>query len=232
MFPMNRFRIDESFRIESVGFVFMGEMVQGRAKAGMVFEVPEAGHRWPLTIKSVEFACLKDGREKIGLVVLDANCLPGLGVGCTAELREPQPENGDEAIEWHQCSPLPVFVRFHYPSPTGEHPLTMPAVRERYLRQVTNSALVIWRTTDFKRFGVRAGIDEFACRTDDCGRFEFGYTQPAKGAGNIWLCTSKETILSADRFSPDLLTWFKQIASILNQMFPNAVVEKDNGYDA
>jgi hypothetical protein len=56
---MNRFRIDDSFRIASVGFVFVGELVEGSAKAGMVFEVPEAGHRWHLVVKSVEFVRLK-----------------------------------------------------------------------------------------------------------------------------------------------------------------------------
>ena len=89
---MNRFRIDDSFRITSVGFVFVGDVVQGSAKAGMLFEVPEAGHRWQLVVKSVQFVRLDGGKEKIGLVVQDADYLPGLGVGWIAELRQ-QPEN-------------------------------------------------------------------------------------------------------------------------------------------
>lgn len=90
---MNRFRIDDSFRITSVGFVFVGEVVQGSARQGMLFEVPEAGHRWQLVIKSVEFVRLKGGKEKIGLIVKDADYLPGLGVGWTAEVRQPEPDN-------------------------------------------------------------------------------------------------------------------------------------------
>lgn len=94
---MNRFRIDDSFRIESVGFVFVGDIVQGGVKAGMLFEVSEAGHRWQVVVKSVEFVLLRGGKEKIGLVVEDAptRYLPGLGVGWTAELRCPAPNNED-----------------------------------------------------------------------------------------------------------------------------------------
>jgi hypothetical protein len=84
---MNRFLIDDSFRIESRGFAFVGEIVEGNAAAGMTFEVPEAGHRWRLKIKAVEFVRLTGGKEKIGLVVDDDQYLPGLGVGWTAELR-------------------------------------------------------------------------------------------------------------------------------------------------
>ncbi len=53
----------------------------------MVFEVPEAGHRWRLKVKAVEFVRQAAGKDKIGLVVEDDRCLPGLGVGWTAELR-------------------------------------------------------------------------------------------------------------------------------------------------
>ena len=135
-------------------------------------------------------------------------------------------------IEWHRCSPLPIFVRFHYIPPTGEHPLTLPDVRERYSREIRDSALVIWRAAASERFGFRAGIDEFASRTDDFDGFELGYTRPAKGSGSIWLCTGKETVFSTDRFSDDLLVWFRQIATVLSQIFPDAVSEKDHGYDA
>lgn len=90
---MNRFRIDDSFRVTSVGFVFVGEVVEGCAQAGMLFDVPEAGHRWHLMVKAVEFVLLKGGKEKIGLVVQDADYLPGLGVGWTAELHQPGNES-------------------------------------------------------------------------------------------------------------------------------------------
>jgi hypothetical protein len=90
---MNRFRIDDSFRIDSVGFAFVGEIVEGNAASGMTFEVPEAGHRWRLKVKSVEFVRLAGGEEKIGLIVEDDPYLAGLGVGWTAEL---QPPGGDK----------------------------------------------------------------------------------------------------------------------------------------
>ena len=125
--------------------------------------------------------------------------------------------------------PLPVFVRFHYVLPTVGHPLTLLHVRERYLRNVMDSALVIWRVSGSQRFGFRAGIDEFACRTEDFERFELAFTRPAKGPGCIRLCTSRETIFSADRFSDDLLAWLRHIGAVLGQMFPNTVVEKDCG---
>ena len=55
---MNKFRIDDSFRIDSVGFAFVGEIIEGSAAAGMTFEVPEAGHRWRVKVKAVEFVKL------------------------------------------------------------------------------------------------------------------------------------------------------------------------------
>ena len=135
-------------------------------------------------------------------------------------------------IEWHRCSPLPVFVRFHYIPPTGEHPLTLPDIRERYSREIRDSALVIWRASGSGRFGFRAGIDEFASHLDNFGGFELRYTRPAKGSGGISLCVGRETVFSTDRFSDDLLAWFRQINKVLSQIFPEAVSEKDCGYDA
>lgn len=83
---MNRFRIDDSFGIDSVGFAFVGEIIEGNVAAGMTFEVPEAGHRWRVQVKAVEFVRMAGGKEKIGLVVEDDRYLRGLGVGWTAEL--------------------------------------------------------------------------------------------------------------------------------------------------
>jgi hypothetical protein len=59
----------------------------------MTLEVPEAGHRWSLRVKAIEFARYAGGKEKVALVVEDDNFLPGLGVGWTAELR---PDNEGE----------------------------------------------------------------------------------------------------------------------------------------
>jgi len=83
---MNRFRIDDSFSIDSVGFAFVGEIIEGTATAGMTFEVPEAGHRWGMQVRAVEFVRMAGGKEKIGLVVHDDGYLRGLGAGWTAEL--------------------------------------------------------------------------------------------------------------------------------------------------
>jgi len=83
---MNKFRIDDSFRIDSRGFAFIGEIIEGSAAAGMMFDVQEAGHRWRVQVKAVEFVRMAGGKEKIGLVVHDDNYLPGLGAGWTAEL--------------------------------------------------------------------------------------------------------------------------------------------------
>jgi hypothetical protein len=86
---MNRFRIDDAFGIDSVGFAFVGEVIEGSAAVGMTFKVPEAGHWWAMRVKAVEFVLLAGGKEKIGLVVEDDRYLRGLGVGWTAELLAP-----------------------------------------------------------------------------------------------------------------------------------------------
>ena len=85
---MNRFAIEDSFAIEPDKFVFAGRVLEGRAEPRMVFEVPEAGHKWRVIIKAVEFVRKRGGDELLGLVVQDAHYLPGLGVGWTAELHE------------------------------------------------------------------------------------------------------------------------------------------------
>jgi len=54
----------------------------------MFFDVPEAGHKWRVVIKSVEFIRMLGGEERIGLLVSDSDYLRGLGAGWTAELHE------------------------------------------------------------------------------------------------------------------------------------------------
>jgi hypothetical protein len=87
---MTRFRIDDSFTIDRVGFVFAGEILEGTIIPGMSFLVPECGHRWRVVVKSIESILLTGGGEKVGLVVEnpETGYLPGLGVGWTAELIE------------------------------------------------------------------------------------------------------------------------------------------------
>jgi hypothetical protein len=87
---MTRFRIDDSFAIQSVGFVFAGTAIEGDVRSGMIFEIPEAGHRWKMIVKSVEIIRMAGGKEKIGLVVENPSpgYLAGLGVGWTATMTE------------------------------------------------------------------------------------------------------------------------------------------------
>ena len=91
---MARFRIDDSFPIESVGFVFAGEILEGEISSGMSFSVPEAGRTWRIVVKSIEQIRLIGGGEKVGLVVENPTTgyLPGLGVGWTAELKKQDEE--------------------------------------------------------------------------------------------------------------------------------------------
>jgi hypothetical protein len=85
---MTRFAIEDSFALDPDRFVFAGRVLEGRVEHGMIFDVPEAGHRWRLSVQSVEFL-RKAGRDLIGLVVRDDRYLPGWGVGWTTELHEP-----------------------------------------------------------------------------------------------------------------------------------------------
>ncbi len=90
---MNTFLIQESFPIAAKGlFVFVGEVVSGSVEAGMRFEVPEAGHKWPLRVESVERVISVHG-AKVALIVRDSRdtCgyLPGLGVGYRTKLTKP-----------------------------------------------------------------------------------------------------------------------------------------------
>ena len=83
---MNKFHIEDSFGVDSVGFVFVGEIIEGSVAAGMTFRVREADHWWRMRVKAVEFVRLEGGKEKLGLIVEDDRYLRGLGVGWTAEL--------------------------------------------------------------------------------------------------------------------------------------------------
>lgn len=99
---MNRFRIDDSFNIEAVGFAFVGEVIEGSVATGMSFKVPEAGHWLAMRVKAVEFVRLAGGNEKIGLIVEDDRYLRGLGVGWTAELIAPGEITCQHPIRLHQ----------------------------------------------------------------------------------------------------------------------------------
>jgi hypothetical protein len=138
-------------------------------------------------------------------------------------------------ITWHRYLRLPVSVRLHYLAPDGQHPLTLPELRQRYKREVADSSLVVWQHSPTQSFGFRAGIDELTWQLDRIGGFELSFSRPAKGGGNIalWVQLGKsELVLSSDRFTPELLGWFRPIAAGLTEMFPDRVLERDYGYDA
>jgi len=138
-------------------------------------------------------------------------------------------------ITWHRYSRLPMSVRLHYISPDGQHPLTPSEVRQRYKSEVTDSSLVLWQHPPTQSFGFRAGIDELAWQLASIGSFELSFSRPAKGGGDVvlWVQLGKsELVLSSDRFTPELLDWFRPVAAGLTEIFPGRVLERDNGYDA
>jgi len=75
---VNRFQINDSFAVSPDTFVFAGTIIEGEAKVGMTFEVPEAGHRRRAVVRAVEFADSAGGVALIGLCVHDENYPPGL----------------------------------------------------------------------------------------------------------------------------------------------------------
>lgn len=141
-------------------------------------------------------------------------------------------------IEWYRHSRLPASVRLHYIAPDGRHPLTPVEIRERYVSEVTDSSLVVWRSLAVGRFGFSAGIDELTWDLQRVGSIELAFCRPAKGGGSALLyiheqpAGSIELALSSDRFEPALLDWFRPILTLLIEMFPERVTERDDGYDA
>lgn len=141
-------------------------------------------------------------------------------------------------IEWHRVSRLPTSVRLHYTEPDGRHPLTPDEIRQRYVREVSDSSLVIWRSLASGRFGFRAGIDELAWELSQVRSIEFAFCRPAKGGGSVLLYVHEqqgrgvELAISSDRFEPALLDWFRPILRLLTEMFPDRVTERDDGCDA
>jgi hypothetical protein len=89
---MYRFKIQDSYAdaVESNTFVFEGKVIEGGAKVGMTFRVPEAGHTWTFLIKSIRFIPRAGGGQLLGLEVknVEPGYHPGLGVGWTTELYE------------------------------------------------------------------------------------------------------------------------------------------------
>ena len=118
------------------------------------------------------------------------------------------------------------------------HPLTLDEIRERYVREVTDSSLVVWRCTHGRSVGFRAGIDEVTWELPRVRSIALLVLWPAKGGGSVLLYVHEqpargvELALSSDRFEPALLDWFRPIRALLTEMFPERVTERDDGYDA
>jgi hypothetical protein len=115
--------------------------------------------------------------------------------------------------------------------------LTPDAIRKRYTSDVVNSSLVIWRCADLERFGIRAGIDELAWELPRIDKIEFSFSRPAKGAGYLSLDVREKPghhskcAISADQFDAALLNWFRPLVTLLTDMFPGEMTERDEGYD-
>jgi hypothetical protein len=139
-------------------------------------------------------------------------------------------------IDWFQPKTHPIPVRLHYDFSGGEHPLTPPDIRARFVAEGCD--FVLWRHIEADAFGFRSGRDELAWRLDDIRSFEFGFWRPAKGGGSIYISTllrgvsEPRWLISCSGFTPELLDWFRQVSKILADWFPDRVLERDHGYDA
>jgi hypothetical protein len=138
-------------------------------------------------------------------------------------------------MRWHRFGRLPGSVKLHYRAPDGKHPLTPVEIRQRYVKEVEDLALVVWYHAATVRFGFKTGIDEVAWPRERLSRFELSFCRPAKGLGYVWLSVhdfQKEgSVLSSDHFTPELLEWFRSLSLVLSGMFSVEVIEEDCGAD-
>lgn len=94
----------------------------------------------------------------------------------------------------------------------NKHPLTPSEVRERYVEDGLKIALVVWHQSPY--FGVKAGINELAWRTDDVRKIELGYCHSAKGSGYVLLDVELnespefKPVIFTRTFNPQLLEGF------------------------
>ena len=141
-----------------------------------------------------------------------------------------------DKLDWIVFTPLPVSVRLNYSDPTGCHALTPSAVRERYRKQVTTSALVVWKDERNGVCGLQAGIDEVAWRLAAIKGIELHFQRPAKGSGCVVLRVRlanrpADYAIGASQFDEELLTWFRQLGLLLSEAIPCPSQELDEGYD-
>ena len=142
-----------------------------------------------------------------------------------------------ERLDWFVGSPTGIRTRVCYDTPSGAHPLTPEQVRQRYIAEVCNSALVVWHLPDSGVTGVRAGIDEVAWHDADIAYFETSFSRPAKGSGYVQLaaqCHNGQTraILSSDQYDSAIHEWHLAAARLLERIYPGFTRTRDDGYDA
>ena len=140
------------------------------------------------------------------------------------------------ALIWQAFTPLPVSVRLNFIDPTGSCALTPPEVRERYRDLISNSAVVVWKSTSNGICGLRAGVDEVAWMVAAIEGIELYFQRPAKGLGCVVLRVRAQDMpaewaVLASRFDDGLLIWFRDLCKLLSEMIPCQLIEKDEGYD-
>jgi hypothetical protein len=142
-----------------------------------------------------------------------------------------------EQLDWLVGSPVGVRTRVCFEAPSGAHPLTPSHIRQRYLAEVRDAALVVWHAGIGGIGGVRAGSDEIAWLDADIAYFETSFCRPAKGTGYVWLCAhyrdgQKHTILFSERYDISIHEWHLAAAKLLEQTYPGLTRTRDDGYDS
>jgi hypothetical protein len=146
-------------------------------------------------------------------------------------------KTGAEQLDWLVGLPVGIRTRVCFDSPSGAHPLTPEHIRQRYIAQIRNSALVVWHLPDAGIGGVRAGIDEVAWHDADIVCFETSFCRPAKGSGHVFLSAERRSgqplaILSSDQHDSAIHDWHCTAAALLERAYPGLIHIRDDGYDA
>lgn len=131
-------------------------------------------------------------------------------------------------LSWSTLTGWPGTVHLHDFDPI-RHPLTPAAVRERYARTCSVTALVVWCDRQQGLVGFKGGATEHTWRVDELRGIRLDYRTPLKGSGGIWLeaVTSDGTELMAmtHSFQESDLDWFRRFARMLANPVKLAVEE-------
>ncbi len=142
-----------------------------------------------------------------------------------------------EQLDWLVGSPTGIRTRICYEAPSGAHPLTPQHIRERYITEVRNSALVVWHSQDSNLGGIRAGIDEIAWRDADIEYFDTSFCRPAKGHGWVTLSLHPHNanlipLICSDSYDETIYNWHKSVTALLERFYPGCTRLTDGGVDA